>query len=61
MAKQLDNNANEATMSFFFVEDVPDVKVGSAYFHDMIKAIALVGPSYKPPSPNQLHRRHLNE
>ena len=59
--KQLDKNADEAIRRFFFVEDVPDVKVGSAYFHDMIKAIALVGPSYKPPSPNQLHRRHLNE
>ena len=44
-----------------FVEDAPDVKVGSTYFHDMIKAVALVGPAYKPPSPNQLRRRHLNE
>ena len=45
----------------FCVEDVPDVKVGSGYFHDMIKAIALAGPSYKPPSPNQLRRRHFEE
>ena len=59
--KQLDKNADEAIRRFFFVEDVPDVKAGSAYFHDLIKAVALAGPSYKPPSPNQLRRRHLNE
>ena len=59
--KQLDKNADEAIRRFFFVEDVPDVKAGSAYFHDLIKAVALAGPSYKPPSSNQLRRRHLNE
>ena len=43
--KQLDKNADEAIRRFFFVEDVPDVKVGSAYFHDMMKRVALVGAS----------------
>ena len=59
--KQLDKNADEAIRRFFFVEDIPDFKIGSVYFCDMIKAVANVGPSYKPPSPNQLRRRHLNE
>ena len=45
----------------FFVEDVSDVKVGSANFHDIIKGVVLVRPSCKPPSPSQLLRRHLNE
>ena len=39
--KQLDKTADEAIRSFFFVEDVPDVKAGSAYFHDLIKAVTL--------------------
>ena len=59
--KQLDKNADEAIRRFFFVEDIPDVKVGSTYFRELIKVVALAGPSYKPPSPNQLRKRHLNE
>ena len=35
--------------------------MGSTYFRELIKVVALAGPSYKPPSPNQLRKRHLNE
>ena len=59
--KQLDKNVDEAIRRFFFVEDIPDVKVGSTYFRELIKAAALAGPSYEPPSPYQLRKRHLNE
>ena len=43
------------------MEDIPDFKASNAYFHDMLNAVANVGPSYKPPSPFKLRKRHLNE
>jgi hypothetical protein len=59
--KQLHKNAVEAIRRFFFVEDIPNFKVVTTYFLDMLNAVANVGPSYKPPSPFQLRKRHLNE
>jgi hypothetical protein len=59
--KQLFTNADEAIRRFFYVEDIPHVKVGSTWFHDMIKAIVDAGSSYVPPSPFQLCKRHLDE
>ena len=59
--KQIHKNADEAIRRFFFVEDIPDFKATSAYFHDMLNVVANVGPSYKPPSPFQLRKRDLNE
>ena len=59
--KSLNKNADESVRTFFFVEDIPHLKVDSSFFHDMVQAIAKAGPSYKPPSSFQLGKRHLDE
>ena len=59
--KSLNKNADESVRRFFFVEDIPHLKVDSTFFHDMVQAIAKAGPSYKPPSSFQLGKRHLDE
>ena len=48
--KSLNKIADESVRRFFFVENIPHLKVDGSFFHDMLQAIAKAGPSYKPPS-----------
>ncbi|MCO5583486.1 hypothetical protein L7F22_037397 [Adiantum nelumboides] len=57
---QARKQADQALRRFFYAEDVPEWKVRSPYFLDMIKAIGNVGPSYVPPSYHALRTTHLN-
>ena len=57
---QLRKNAEEALARFFYAEDIPHGKVESSFFHDMLKAVGQVGPSFKPPFPYQLQNKYLN-
>ncbi|MCO5580881.1 hypothetical protein L7F22_034753 [Adiantum nelumboides] len=58
---QARKQADQALHRFFYAEDVPEWKVRSPYFLDMIKAIGNVGPSYVPPSYNALRTTQLND
>ena len=57
---QLRKNAEEALARFFYVEDIPHGKVESSFFHDMLKVVREVGPSFKPPSAYQLRNKYLS-
>ena len=57
---QLRKNAEEALARFFYAEDIPHGKVESSFFHDMLKVVREVGPSFKPPSAYQLRNKYLN-
>ncbi|MCO5567629.1 hypothetical protein L7F22_021323, partial [Adiantum nelumboides] len=58
---QARKQADQALRRFFYAEDVPEWKVRSPYFLDMIKAIGNVGPSYVPPSYHALRTTELND
>ena len=57
---QLRKNAKEALERFLYAEDIPHGKVESSFFHDMLKVVGEVGPSFKPPSAYQLRNKYLN-
>ncbi|MCO5610470.1 hypothetical protein L7F22_064708 [Adiantum nelumboides] len=58
---QARKQADQALRRFFYAEDVPEWKVRSPYFLDMIKAIGNVGRSYVPPSYHALRTTELND
>ncbi|MCO5550201.1 hypothetical protein L7F22_003683 [Adiantum nelumboides] len=52
---QARKQADQALRRFFYAEDIPEWKVRSPFFLEMVKAIGQVGPSYVPPTYNALH------
>ncbi|MCO5589012.1 hypothetical protein L7F22_042976 [Adiantum nelumboides] len=58
---QARKHADQALRRFFYAEDIPEWKVRSPFFLEMVKAIGQAGPSYVPPSYHALHTTHLND
>ena len=57
----LRKQAEEAIARFFYAEDIPHGKVESSFFHEMLMAVAKVGPSFKAPSTYQMRKKILME
>ena len=60
-ALQARKQADQALRRFFYAEDIPEWKVKSPYFLEMVKAIGNVGSSYVPPSYHALRTTELND
>ncbi|MCO5572968.1 hypothetical protein L7F22_026730 [Adiantum nelumboides] len=58
---QARKQADQALRRFFYAEDIPEWKVQSPFFLEMVKAIGQVGPSYVPPTYNALRTTELND
>ncbi|MCO5572710.1 hypothetical protein L7F22_026469 [Adiantum nelumboides] len=58
---QARKQAYQALRRFFYAEDIPEWKVRSPFFLEMVKAIGQVGPSYVPPTYNALRTTELND
>ncbi|MCO5604446.1 hypothetical protein L7F22_058612 [Adiantum nelumboides] len=58
---QAREQADRALRRFFYAEDIPEWKVRSPLFLEMVKAIGQVGPSYVPPTYNALRTTELND
>ncbi|MCO5550696.1 hypothetical protein L7F22_004186 [Adiantum nelumboides] len=58
---QARKHADQALRRFFYAEDIPEWKVRSPFFLEMVKAIGQAGPSYVPPSHHALRTTHLND
>ncbi|MCO5591831.1 hypothetical protein L7F22_045824 [Adiantum nelumboides] len=58
---QARKQADQALRMFFYAEDIPEWKVRSPFFLEMVKAIGQVGPSYVPPTYNALRTIELND
>ncbi|MCO5593914.1 hypothetical protein L7F22_047933 [Adiantum nelumboides] len=58
---QARKQADQALRRFFYAEDIPEWKVRSPFFLEMVKAIGQVGPSYVPPTYNALRTTELND
>ncbi|MCO5613107.1 hypothetical protein L7F22_067381 [Adiantum nelumboides] len=57
---QARKHADQALRRFFYA-DIPEWKVRSPFFWEMVKAIGQAGPSYVPPSYHALRTTHLND
>ncbi|MCO5578062.1 hypothetical protein L7F22_031900 [Adiantum nelumboides] len=58
---QARKHADQALRRFFYAEDIPEWKVRSPFFLEMVKAIGQARPSYVPPSHHALRTTHLND
>ncbi|MCO5593597.1 hypothetical protein L7F22_047612 [Adiantum nelumboides] len=58
---QARKHADQALRRFFYAEDIPEWKVRSPFFLEMVKAIGQAGPSYVPPSHHALRTMDLND
>ncbi|MCO5613183.1 hypothetical protein L7F22_067459 [Adiantum nelumboides] len=58
---QARKHADQALRRFFYAEDIPEWKVRSPFFLEMVKAIGQAEPSYVPPSHHALRTTHLND
>ncbi|MCO5546726.1 hypothetical protein L7F22_000162 [Adiantum nelumboides] len=58
---QARKQADQALRRFFYAEDIPEWKVRSPFFLEMVKAIGQVVPSYVPPTYNALCTTELND
>ncbi|MCO5582321.1 hypothetical protein L7F22_036215 [Adiantum nelumboides] len=58
---QARKQADQALRRFFYAEDIPEWKVRSPFFLEMVKAIGQVGSSYVPPTYNGLRTTELND
>lgn len=56
---QARREATIAVRRFFYAEDIPHWKVRSPFFLRMVKAIGQAGPTFMPPSYNQLRTKEL--
>ncbi|MCO5601619.1 hypothetical protein L7F22_055742 [Adiantum nelumboides] len=57
---QAHKQVDQALRRFFNAEDIPEWKVRSPFFLEMVKATGQVGPSYVPPTYNALRTTELN-
>lgn len=54
-------DVDEILARFFFADGLNANIINSTYFHEMIKAVAVFGPSYEPPSEQELSGTFLSK